>query len=308
MNTTNNKTQKPPENTIYIGDCRDVLKILPDESVDTVLTSPPYWKLKDYGSGNQVGREKNPGEYLDTLNRVFEAIFPVLKPSGSLWINIGDRYKNKDLLGIPWRLILKLKDRGWILRNACIWRKTNPMPASVKDRLNNTYEFLFHLVKSRTYYYNLDPVRLPHKTVRSFKTSGRLKKAPKRRRRGDRNPRRRPGCANSQAFHPRGKNPGDVVLAPVGRNVNHPAVFPAELCQIPIKTTCPPDGILLDPFCGIGTALLEAKKLSRKFIGIDVNPQFARQAAEVCEAELIDLSCFRSRSVVGIQKFEGKIL
>lgn len=268
-------------NTIITGDCREVLPHFPSESIDMVITSPPYWKLRDYKCPGQLGREDTPEEYLESLAGVFDQVKRVLKPGGSLWINLGDRYHHKDLLGLPWRLVLELKRRGWILRNACIWHKPNAMPVSVKDRLNHNYENLFHLVKSRDYYYDLTPVRVPHKTRDLFNNPSRRR----RKRKGktgvlswSQNPKRQPGCPGSRAFHPLGKNPGAFFSITAARSrEGHPATFPAGLCRLPILASCPKGGIVLDPFCGTGTALREASSLDRNFIGIERNPDWGRR-------------------------------
>lgn len=270
-------------NKIITGDCRKIIPMLPDESVDMVITSPPYWKLRDYNHPCQMGMEKTPEDYIDNLAGVFNLIKRVLKPEGSLWINIGDQYRKKHLMGLPWLLILKLKEQGWILRNACIWCKPNPLPVSVKDRLNQDYEYLFHLVKNRSYYYDLDSVRLPHTTT-GKRSAG---KATGSRLPFSQNPVRQPGHPQSKAFHPLGKNPGSLICLPSFRyGKNHPASYPPQLCRVPILTSCPPEGIVLDPFAGSGSSLKMAKNLGRKFIGIEVNRDYAEHAAKKlgCEA------------------------
>jgi site-specific DNA-methyltransferase (adenine-specific) len=269
-------------NRVLVGDCRSILPSLPEGFFDSVITSPPYWKLRDYGHPDQIGREKTSGEYLETLSGVFRLVNRVLKPEGSLWINIADQYHNKELMGLPWRLILKLKEDGWILRNTLIWHKTNPIPASVKNRLNQDYEYLFHLVRSPDYYYNLDAVRIPHKTAELFRKRQSIKRSREKPEKNDsmlrrfrHNPCRQPGHPQSKAFHPLGKNPGCVITLPAKRSgEKHPATFPGELCRIPILATCPPEGIILDPFAGTGSALMMAKKLGRKFTGIELNGEY----------------------------------
>jgi len=265
-------------NKIFKGDCREILPKFPSESIDLVLTSPPYWKLRDYKHKDQIGWEENPEEYIENLSGVFREIRRILKPTGSLWINMSDQYKDKSLLCLPWKLILKLKSGGWILRNTCIWHKPNAMPASVKDRLNQNYELLFHLVKNKKYYYNLDEVRIPHLTEEKFQKSAKnrqknLEQFSVSRETFSHNPKRQPGHPDSHAFHPKGKNPGAIISIPTNHTGGiHSATYPAELCKIPILTSCPPDGIVLDPFCGIGTTLISAEKLGRKFVGIDIKP------------------------------------
>ncbi|MBB6174970.1 site-specific DNA-methyltransferase (cytosine-N4-specific) [Nocardiopsis mwathae] len=174
--------------TILVGDALDVLADMPDSSVDCVVTSPPYWGLRDYGHPEQYGAEPTPQEYLATLCEVFSEVHRVLADDGTLWINVGDRYAAnsdgfqrgpdfhdrqplirpasdvapKNLLGLPWRLALTLQARGWILRNAIIWHKPNAMPESVTDRLSCRYEHIFLLVKQRRYRFDLDAIRQPY--------------------------------------------------------------------------------------------------------------------------------------------------
>ena len=256
-----------------------------------MITSPPYWKLRDYNHPCQMGMEKTPEDYIDSLAGFFCMIKAVLKPEGSLWINMGDQYRNKNMMGLPWLLILKLKEQGWILRNACIWYKPNAMPVSVKDRLNQDYEYLFHLVKSKSYYYNLDSVRLPHSSKNEKRTKGAVTNS---RLPFSQNPVRHPGHPKSKAFHPLGKNPGSLLCIPTFRNGrNHPASFPLQLCKVPILTSCPQGGIVMDPFVGAGSSLKMAKNLGRKFIGIELNRDYAEIAsrrlgcdmAHICQPE-----------------------
>lgn len=186
-------------------DCLQFLKKLPDESVNMVMTSPPYWGLRDYGVKGQIGLETDFRDYIRKIVEVFHEVKRVLKKDGGLWLNLGDTYSqsggaggqydrwhsksridglkkyeghkvdgipNKCLLGIPWRIALKMIDDGWILRNCIIWHKPNHMPASVRDRLTNAYEFIFFFVKSKKYYFDLDAIREPHKTESgSFQTN-----------------------------------------------------------------------------------------------------------------------------------------
>ncbi|MCD4785378.1 MAG: site-specific DNA-methyltransferase [Candidatus Eremiobacteraeota bacterium] len=271
-------------NKIFTGDCRNVLPEFPSESIDMVLTSPPYWKLRDYHHENQIGWEKNADEYIENLSKVFQQIHRILKPTGSLWINMSDQYENKSLLCLPWRLMLNLKSKGWILRNTCIWHKPNAMPASVKDRLNQNYEFLFHLVKSRKYYYNLNEVRTPHLTRKRFMDNAKITKRNLEIKNVSRetfhqNPKRQPGHPDSHAFHPNGKNPGAIISIPTNHTAGiHPATYPEELCRIPILASSPPGGIVLDPFSGIGTTLFTAKKLGRRYVGIEKNAQYVQNS------------------------------
>ena len=145
---------------IKVGDCREVLKSLADNSVNCCVTSPPYYNLRDYGEDNQIGLENTPDKYVNTLVAVFKELKRVLKNDGTLWLNLGDTYstgsdlKPKNLLGIPWKVAFALQNDGWILRQDIIWHKPNPMPESVKDRCTKAHEYIFLLSKSEQYYYD----------------------------------------------------------------------------------------------------------------------------------------------------------
>ena len=149
-------------NVVHTGDCFDVLAELPAESVHMVMTSPPYWNLRDYDHADQLGLEPESEQYVQNMAAVFDEVKRVLRPDGSLWLNLGDTYENKDLQQIPARVAIELQNRGWILRNRVTWAKPNPMPQSVKDRLNDTTEAVFHFVKNKSYWYELDAIREDH--------------------------------------------------------------------------------------------------------------------------------------------------
>ncbi len=150
---------------IKIGDCREVLKTLANESVNCCVTSPPYYNLRDYGKDNQIGLESTPDKYINTLVDVFKELKRVLKNDGTLWLNLGDTYstgvnvKSKNLLGIPWKVAFALQDDGWYLRQDIIWHKPNPMPEPVKDRCTKAHEYIFLLSKKPKYYFDSDAIR-----------------------------------------------------------------------------------------------------------------------------------------------------
>jgi site-specific DNA-methyltransferase (adenine-specific) len=155
---------------VFIGDVIEQLKRIPGNSIDLAITSPPYWGQRDYGIKGQIGIEKDPEEYINTLLMVFDELKRVLKDTGSFFLNIGDKYIEKNLQMIPFKLAIKMQSRGWALRNVIIWHKTNAMPSSLKDRFTNTYEPILFFVKNPDnyltpdYYFNLDPIRVPSKT------------------------------------------------------------------------------------------------------------------------------------------------
>ena len=144
---------------VICGDCRDVLKTLPDESVQMCVTSPPYWGLRDYGVDRQLGLEATPEEYVAHMVEVFREVKRVLRPDATLWINLGDSFSNKQLVGIPWRVAFALQADGWYLRSDCIWHKPNPMPESVTDRPTKAHEYVFLFAKSAKYYYDNEAVK-----------------------------------------------------------------------------------------------------------------------------------------------------
>jgi len=269
-------------NSILTGDVYDRLPDLPDESVHMVMTSPPYWNLRDYGEEDQLGLEETPEDFVDNLADVFDEVKRVLRPDGSLWLNLGDTYDDKDLQQIPARVALELQDRGWILRNRVTWAKPNPMPQSVKDRLNDTTEAVFHFVKNKGYWYDLDAIREPHAdaSVERMKhgnngsgdSSGLYGH-------NESDGVNAPADSREHLYNPAGKNPGDVFEVTTKPFPEaHFAVYPPELCEKPLKATCPEDGVVLDPFAGAGTTLLKAKELGRDYVGIELNPEYADMA------------------------------
>ena len=261
-------------NIIHTGDCFDVLPTLPDESVHMVMTSPPYWNLRDYDHADQLGLEPESEQYVQNMADVFDEVKRVLRPDGSLWLNLGDTYENKDLQQIPARVALQLQQRGWILRNRVTWTKPNAMPQSVKDRLNDTTEAVFHFVKNKSYWYDLDAVRTP---ITNTNVGGKNRVSSENQ--GTNAHGGNTGLSGEKVTHPKGKNPGDVFdVATKPFPEAHFAVYPPELCEKPIKASCPKDGVVLDPFSGAGTTCLKAKELGRNYIGIELNPKYADMA------------------------------
>lgn len=264
-------------NRIYEGDAEAVLATWPGQFVDLCLTSPPYYQLRDYGVAGQLGMEETPEEYIKRLVGVVDEIGRVLKDSGSLYLNLGDTYSGRGLMGIPWRVALALNQRGWLLRNSIVWHKINALPTSATTRFRSSHEFLFFFTKSKRYYFDLDAVREPHQT--KTKTQ---------------EPRLRPHGTSRMIRggnfpgHPLGKNPADVwslhtenrpkrLIVPGYEG--HFAPFPESLCEKPILASCPPWGIVLDPFIGSGTTAVVARRLGRNFLGIDLSGDYVDLAA-----------------------------
>ena len=272
--------------TIIHCDAVKGLSKLPDSSVNCIVTSPPYYKQRDYSSPFQIGNEDTPSEYVNRLREVFSECYRVLRDEGTLWLNLGDKYNDGDLLGMPWRAALALKDEGWLLRSDIIWHKPNAMPSSVKNRPTTDHEYIFLFAKSKQYYYDIDAIREPHVT---FSEKSRMK--------GGRNhfgktggtPEKGKNAGNSnlhdgrwdQAFHPKGRNRRTVWEIPLSKfRDTHFAVFPERLVELCILAGCPEGGIVLDPFIGSGTVAVVAQRLGRRFVGFDSNLKYCKMTRD----------------------------
>ena len=316
-----------PTSTLYVGDARDVLSEMAAGSADCIVTSPPYWGKRDYGVAGQYGHEPGPDAYVETLRATFAEARRVLADDGTCWLNLGDSYSagggaatgkhaylgrhltghravgtaTKNLLGLPWLVAFALQEDGWILRNAIVWHKPNAMPESVRDRLNCRHELIFLLVKQSAYWFDLDPIRMPHMTAQpgpGRRATGRtasIRRSPTGPPdRGDagRPPKygphareivtaRRYGNGRNRRAHPNGRNPGDVWSVPTRPFTGpHFAAFPIELPLRCIAAGCKPGGTVLDMFTGSGTTGLAALHLGRRFTGIELSPAFADLAVE----------------------------
>jgi site-specific DNA-methyltransferase (adenine-specific) len=330
-------TRKP---LFLTGDSTRVLKTFPASSVDCVVTSPPYWGQRAYAGGG-IGLEESWCEYTQHLLGLFAQIQRVLRPSGSFWLNIGDAYHKKSLIGLPWRVALRLVDeQGWILRNNVVWNKVKGGPDTAKDKLRNLHEPVFHFVKSDKYYYDVDAIRSKPRQARvingavvsatgvsgvryrrqielSTALSAEEKAAAMtalealleevragnladfrmiirgQQRTTHSDSERVSGRARELErrgfyflkYHPNGSKPGDVweiIPEDTQNRSGHFAPYPEDLCRIPILATCPPDGIVLDPFTGTGTTNLVAFTLDRKSIGIDLSSEYLEIARDRC--------------------------
>lgn len=241
-------------NRLVIGDVRRVLPTLPSGSVDCVITSPPYFRLRQYGVEGQIGLEPTVEDWVAELRAVLREVGRVLKPTGSLWLNLGDSYSRahaagaypKSLLLAPERLALAMIEDGWIIRSKVIWSKVNPMPSSVCDRLSCTWEVVYFAVRGPRYFFDLDAIRIPPRSRLRSPSAAAARRA------GDR---RRPTWAGPLAgnnrgldqlkaqglsSHPLGKNPGDVWRYPTSnyRGLHH-AMFPLELIRRPLRASSP---------------------------------------------------------------------
>jgi site-specific DNA-methyltransferase (adenine-specific) len=259
--------------TLFEGDALTVLRSLPSESVRCVVTSPPYWGLRDYGIEEQIGLETTVPQFLNRLVAIFAEVKRVLTSDGTLWLNIGDGYtsgnrgwrapdkknparamdvrpdtpeglKPKDLIGVPWRLAFALQADGWYLRSDIVWNKPNAMPESVKDRPARSHEYLFMLSKSEKYYYDWQAGR--------EKADG-----------GGLRNRRSVWNINTKPF--------------AGA---HFATFPPDLIRPCVQASTEPGDYVLDPFFGSGTVGLVCQEENRQYIGIELNPEYVSLAAE----------------------------
>lgn len=301
------------DSQILIGDALARLRGLPDDCVDCVVTSPPYWRMRDYGHPDQLGLEETPDMFVDALATVFDEVLRVLKPTGTCWINIGDAYQNRgggkgtgvdvgrrylnnpgrsapgckpgDLIGTPWLLAFELRRRGWYLRGEQIWAKTNPMPEGATSRPERAHETVFLVTPSPSgeYHYDADAVRTPL-APKTLTTVGTVRRSvgddPTFSVRANRLPRRR---ANSLDEHgrPIGARLRSVWPLPSNSNrgrVEHFAMMPPRVAEIGICAGCPPDGLVLDPFAGAGTTGIVARRLGRRFLGVELVEKYARIA------------------------------
>ena len=272
-------------NTIHCGDAAAVLATWPDAIIDCIVTSPPYFRQRDYrGTADQIGREETPQHYIDRVTEIFRRFRRVLKPAGTLWLVLGDKYDGGRQLGMPWRVALALADDGWILRADCIWHKPNAMPSSVKSRPTVDHEYIFFFTKSPDYYYDADAIREPHVT---FSDKSRMRGGRRHFgiRGGTPETGKNGGTQNlhdgrwDQAFHPLGRNKRTVWSIPLSKfREAHFAVFPEALVETCILAGCPADGVVLDPFLGSGTTAVVATKLGRSWLGIDCATEYCDMA------------------------------
>ena len=292
-------------NIIHIGDNIFHLTNIPDASVDMCVTSPPYYNLRDYKNSNQIGAENTVSDFVENLCKVFDEVKRILKPTGSCWVNIGDTYDKKRLLQVPSRFEIAMCDRGWHLRNEIIWSKPNPQPISSKDRFWGNHEKFFWFVKDvKKYYFNRDPILVPQAeiSIRRMFSKNNMDK------RKDFNASSKEGFAISSSSQDKhyarmreemgidkefnyeelvksGKCPTrpefDTWDIPsVTYKGAHFAVYPPELIEKPILSCCPEQGIVIDPFMGSGTTGEVAKLNNRRYIGLELNTEYAILANE----------------------------
>lgn len=290
---------------IKVGDVLAKIAEIESGTVDTCVTSPPYWGLRDYNNDGQIGLEEDPNEYVAKMVEVFREVKRVLKDDGTLWLNIGDSYsgsgkgpagnlgkkhnerhlehktgglvpegtKPKDLVGIPWMLAFALRADGWYLRQDIIWAKPNPMPESVKDRCTKSHEYVFLLSKSNKYYFDSEAI----------KEDGVIPAGTK----GAKGSTERQGIPGVNARPPVYKiydgkrNKRDVWFVKTKPFPGaHFAVMPEELVEPCVLAGSRVGGLVLDPFAGSGTVGVVSLRHERNFVGIELNPDYATIARE----------------------------
>ena len=338
-----------------VGDSAKLLSSIPDNAIDCIITSPPYWQQRvyeDYGGAMNgiIGSEKKPEQYVENLMCIIREVKRVLKPEGSFWLNLGDKFMNKCLMGMPWRVAIAMENEGWILRSDIIWDQMKGTQ-SCKDRFRDIYEHLFQFVKSGKYFFDADLIRISPKEnahesngtivsatgvtgkkyfaqIQNSKALSNQEKEKARSALNETLDEMRQGSivdfrmairGEQRSYHSentkisgrakelqdkgyyimkmkkKGFVPSDIwriVPEDKWRKDTHCAVFPEELLRTPILATCPPNGIVLDPFSGTGSTVDAAVKLGRKGIGIDISNQYTEVAKKRLAETTVQTSMF----------------
>ena len=275
---------------VLVGDCREQMAAMDAQSVQTIVTSPPYWGLRDYGNPGQLGQEPTPDAYVEAMVQVFREAKRVLRDDGTLWLNLGDTYSaqrwtgkgegqpinkkkdghrdlnlvresglpDKNLVGIPWKVAFALQADGWILRSEIIWHKPGVMPEPVTDRPTRAHEQIFLFAKQQKYHYDHEAIKEPAVT----------------------------GGPSADGM----RNKRDVWTISIKPYAGaHFATFPPDLIEPCILAGAPSGGVVLDPFGGSGTTGMVANRLSRKAVLIELNPEYAEQIKERCRQAALGL-------------------
>lgn len=300
-------------NNLIVGDCIDGMKIIPDGIVQTCVTSPPYFGLRDYGNDAQIGLESTVNEYVEKLVQVFREVRRILRADGTLWLNLGDSYasfkdgkavpdttrgestgtavpkgsaknrmattfadtgiKHKDLIGIPWRVAFALQADGWTLRQDIVWNKPNPMPESVRDRCTKSHEYIFLFSKSPKYYFDNEIIKEPCVTSDSNirnRDANKMNNTPGR---------SKMGGLKTNNYEKRNKRDVWTVNAKPFKGA-HFATYPQELIEPCILAGSSENSIVFDPFFGAGTTGIVAEKHNRRWMGCELNPEYAALAEQ----------------------------
>ena len=301
------KTKKTKGYSLISGDCRTALQSLPAKSIRTCVTSPPYWGLRDYGVDTQIGAEDSPDDYVASMVEVFREVRRVLADDGTVWLNIGDTYasmrdskavpdslrkgnggtavpkaanrnpanlkaaniKHKDLIGIPWRLAFALQQDGWYIRQDIIWSKPNPMPESVRDRCTKSHEYVFLLTKRDKYFYDNEAIKEPARDWGTRdRTNGKYHNA---------GTGLTPHTGLTKSYEKKNKRSVWVITTKPFKGA-HFAVMPEDLAVPCILAGSEIGDTVLDPFAGSGTTGVVALRHGRKFIGVELNPEYIKLA------------------------------
>jgi DNA modification methylase len=307
---------------ILVGNVTQKVHELEPGSVQTCVTSPPYYGLRDYGVAEQIGSEDTLPLYVEKMIEVFRGVRRALKDDGTLWLNLGDTYnaynagsgpggwggqerrdgarpklasgfglrykglKPKDLMGVPWRVALALQEDGWFLRSDIIWSKPNPMPESVTDRPTKAHEYIFLLAKSEVYFYDSNAIKEPSSSPPVIPWSER-KAEGELIRNGISNDvpqlnRRRSNGPDTDVWRNK-RTVWEIATRPFSGA--HFATFPETIPSLCIQAGSRLGDLVLDPFLGSGTTAAVAKRLGRRYVGIELNPEYAEIARKRIEAE-----------------------
>ena len=320
-------------NKVYWGDCRDSMRQMKLEGVkvQTCVTSPPYYGLRDYGNDGQIGLEETPQQFIDNLVEVFACVWDILADDGTLWVNLGDSYsshkdckstsqtfakgtakeqapvmdkgksrirdsrmlkaqgfKNKDLMGMPWRLAFALQDFGWYLRQDIIWHKPNPMPESVKDRCTKSHEYIFLLSKKPQYYFDYLAIQEPSKDVSLERAKSSWN--PSKINVSIDGPKNESFDTMGDRWVKEMANKRDVwTVNTKSYKGSHFATFPEELIEPMILAGSRVGNIVLDPFFGSGTTGQVSQQLGRKWIGCELNKDYEKLQNERISQQGLEL-------------------
>ena len=286
---------------INVGDCIELMRDMPDCSVQCCVTSPPYWGLRDYGHEGQIGLEDTPEDYVERIVAVFREVRRVLKDDGTLWLNLGDSYgcnssmktglDSQQLLGMPWRVAFALQADGWRLRQDIIWHKPNPMPESVRNRCTKAHEYLFLLAKGSGYYFDSDAIR--EESISTWNAARGFKAKKKKKSAGDPLLRTHGWSSKHADVERTGRNRRSVwsIMKRAYRGA-HFAVMPSALVEPCIKAGSREGDTILDPFAGSGTTLAVAMELGRNAVGCELNPDYAKLAEERIDSVRANMPLF----------------
>ena len=272
---------------IIKGDCLQSLKKLEDQSINTCVTSPPYWGLRNYNDEEkQLGMEDTIEKFVENLVKVFREVKRVLREDGTVWLNLGDTYlQNKQLVGIPWRVALALQQDGWYLRQDIIWHKPNPMPENIKERCTKAHEYIFLLSKRPKYFFDNEVIKEDcvgkdeRKWADSYEKAGSIKQGET-----NANIKRTKRYSKDDSFKRNKRSVWTVTTKPF--KGAHFATFPMDLIEPCVLAGCPVGGTVLDPFAGSGTTGIVAASNDRDAILLELNEDYIKLALDRMKSKL----------------------